>query len=360
MNVVAAWPRMARRGLLTLVISALVALGLSLLVPLPLRETLVYAVCVSFGCWLLIDGGRLLTARWVHRRCAPDEAAARPQWPGWGWMSVVLALGSVAGYGLGHTLAAALLGHPLSLSTSMGLRALAGFLLLSLGIGLAATYFFYSRGRLATSLAAAEQAQRLATEQRLKLLASQLEPHMLFNTLANLRVLIGTDPPRAQAMLDRLIEFLRATLDGSRQGTHTLGDEFERLTDYLELMQIRMGARLQSRLHLPPELAARQVPALLLQPLVENAIKHGLEPLARGGRLVVSADEQGDGLVLRVRDTGSGLGAANALNDVPGGGFGLAQVRERLAVLYGGRAALDLGPAPDAEGGTLVTLKIPL
>jgi LytS/YehU family sensor histidine kinase len=178
---------------------------------------------------------------------------------------------------------------------------------------------------------------------------------MLFNTLANLRALIGVDPLRAQAMLDRLIPFLRATLDASRKATHSLADEFARLADYLELMQIRMGGRLQTRLSLPDELAARPVPALLLQPLVENAIKHGLEPHVQGGRVEVSAKRDGSQLVLRVRDTGAGLMPGTAPS-----GFGLEQVRERLAALYGAAGSLELAPAADAEGGTLATLRLPL
>jgi LytS/YehU family sensor histidine kinase len=223
--------------------------------------------------------------------------------------------------------------------------------------GAAATYFFSTRSHLAASRAQAERAERLAAEQRLKLLASQLEPHMLFNTLANLRALIGVDPQRAQTMLDHLIVFLRATLEASRSNTHPLAAEFARLTDYLELMQIRMGSRLQMRLTLPDELAARQVPALLLQPLVENAIKHGLEPHVRGGRIDVSAARAGQQLVLSVRDTGAGLapGASGR-----GAGFGIEQVRERLSALFGPAASLELAAAPDAEGGTLATLRMPL
>ncbi len=169
-------------------------------------------------------------------------------------------------------------------------------------------------------------------------------------------MLIGLDPPRAQAMLDRLIAFLRATLDASRTGSHSLASEFARIADYLELMQIRMGERLQARLDLPPELADQPVPPLLLQPLVENAIKHGLEPHVGGGRLVVSAAREGDRLGLRVGDTGAGLAQTSG----DGARFGLQQVRERLATLHGGAAALDLQPAGDAEGGTLAIITLPI
>jgi sensor histidine kinase YesM len=210
--------------------------------------------------------------------------------------------------------------------------------------------FFYQRGH-------AESLARQAREAELRALQSQLEPHMLFNTLANLRVLIGLDPPRAQAMLDRLIAHLRATLNASRRATQPLEAEFAHLDDYLALMAVRMGPRLAVRLDLPAELAAQPVPPLLLQPLVENAIKHGLEPKVEGGRIEVRARREGGVLHLSVRDTGVGPGAPPAAG---GSAFGLEQVRTRLATLYGSRATLTLRPAADAEGGALATLTLPL
>jgi LytS/YehU family sensor histidine kinase len=138
-------------------------------------------------------------------------------------------------------------------------------------------------------------------------------------------------------MLDHMIDYLRATLDGSRATTHALEAEFERLHDYLELMAIRMGPRLAYALELPRELQATRVPTLLLQPLVENSIQHGLEPKVGGGRIDVRAQRQGDQLVLEVTDTGVG----NAVDTSGGPGFGLQQIRDRLQALYGDRAALD-------------------
>jgi LytS/YehU family sensor histidine kinase len=211
--------------------------------------------------------------------------------------------------------------------------------------------------RLSHARAQAQAAQREAAENQLRLLQSQLEPHMLFNTLANLRVLIGLDPARAQAMLDHLIAFLRATLNASRTTLHPLSAEFAHLTDYLALMAVRMGPRLQVQLSLPGDLANAQVPPLLLQPLVENCIKHGLEPQVDGGRIAVSARQVGDQLHLDVRDTGAGL---QALQPSGGTSFGLEQVRARLATLYGTRARLTLCPAGDAEGGTLAHIELPL
>jgi LytS/YehU family sensor histidine kinase len=178
---------------------------------------------------------------------------------------------------------------------------------------------------------------------------------MLFNTLANLRALIGVDPQRAQVLLDRVIAFLRATLSASRGGeTHPLHDEFARVDDYLALMAVRMGPRLAVRLELPDELRGVAVPPLLLQPLVENAIRHGLEPKVGGGRIDVAARRVGDRLRLEVRDTGVGLRPAGSA----GTRFGLQQVRERLDATFGGAARLVLEPAEG--GGTLAAIEYPL
>jgi LytS/YehU family sensor histidine kinase len=197
------------------------------------------------------------------------------------------------------------------------------------------------------------QARQLANEARLKLLETQLEPHMLFNTLANLRVLIATDPQRAQTMLDHMIAYLRATLSASRAPTQALQAEFDRLRDYLELMAVRMGPRLSYQLELPSALAAHPVPTLLLQPLVENAIKHGLEPKVPGGNILVRATLANGLITLEVQDDGVGLQPNQATED----GFGLAQVRERLSTTYGPLGTLKL-IAGDACG-TCVSVTFP-
>jgi LytS/YehU family sensor histidine kinase len=218
------------------------------------------------------------------------------------------------------------------------------------------TYFFNARSTIADREAAVQAAQRQAAESRLRLLEAQLEPHMFFNTLANLHVLIGLDPPRAQAMLDQLIAFLRATLNGSRATEHPLRAELARTRDYLSLMQVRMDDRLRIHFDLPDALADVPVPPLLLQPLVENAIKHGLEPSVSGGRIEVTAAREGDTLTLTVRDTGVGL----RHRVVKDSSFGLQQVRERLTTLYGDRASLSLTAANDADGGTLAVIRMPM
>ncbi len=340
------------RGLRVMLIGTTIALVFSLAAPQQIGVSMAYALPVTFGCWLFIDGGRLLAARWVHRH----RAGADAEWPGWAWMSAVVVVGTFLGFAFGHAIGNALTGREeLSVYGGSAQRVLT-VLLMSMVPGAIATWIFYTRGRMAAIEAQAQQAQRQAAEAQLKLLESQLEPHMLFNTLANLRVLIALDPPRAQAMLDQLIAFLRATLSASRAGRHALGAEFSRLADYLALMQVRMGTRLQTRLDLPDALATAPVPPLLLQPLVENAVRHGLEPAVAGGRIEIGAACDGDMLVLRVRDTGVGLAAPAG----EGTRFGLQQVRERLATLYGERASLTLEAAGDAEGGTLATVRLPL
>ena len=237
------------------------------------------------------------------------------------------------------------------------LRRTLSLLVMAIVPSVAITYFFQSREVIAVQRVEVERAERQATEQRLKLLEAQLEPHMLFNTLANLRTLIAVDPARAQAMLDRLIAFLRASLAGSRSGAQTLAAEFARLRDYLALMQVRMGARLDTRFTLPDDLAGAEIPALLLQPLVENSIRHGLEPKREGGRIDVAAAREGAMLVVRVRDTGVGRAPALPASD---GGFGLGLVRDRLATLYGSTASFSLTPVEDDEGGMLATVRLPL
>jgi hypothetical protein len=344
--------RFLRRGLLMAGLGVLIAAMLTIGLRHRFAPTLVHSVAISLGCWFFIDVGRLVAARLVRRR----RPGSSIYWPGAPWMLVVIIVGTTLGYLLGSKVGTLFTGADSLVGLIASPQRALGTLLFSLVPAIGITYYFYSRERLAASHAEAQASRRLAAETQLRLLESQLEPHMLFNTLANLRVLIALDPPRAQAMLDQLISFLRATLAASRAGQHALSAEFSRLADYLALMQVRMGDRLQTRLDLPEALASVAIPPLLLQPLVENAIKHGLEPKVAGGRIVIEARQAGDKLVLQVRDTGLGLGTASA----GGTSFGLAQVRERLATLYGERASLRLEPATDSEGGALAVVTLPL
>jgi sensor histidine kinase YesM len=184
-------------------------------------------------------------------------------------------------------------------------------------------------------------------EAKLKLLEAQLDPHLLFNTLANLRVLIGIDSAKAQTMLDHMIAYLRATLSGSRTSEHSLEQEFARLRDYLELMQFRMGARLRFELDLPDAMKHVSIPSLLLQPLVENAIKHGLELSKDGVLIKVSAQQQAGSVVINIKDTGLG-GESTAFDaSAQSQGYGLSQVRERLTTVYGAGAKMRINSTPN-------------
>jgi sensor histidine kinase YesM len=202
----------------------------------------------------------------------------------------------------------------------------------------------------------AETIERQALQAQLRLLQAQIEPHMLFNTLANLQGLIAIDPQQANRMLDHLIQYLRATLSATRAETTTLAQEFDAAEAYLGLMAVRMGARLSYRCVLPAALRGARLPAMLLQPLVENAIIHGLEPKIEGGTVTVEARAHDGVLEICVTDTGLGLDDTEPA--AKGTGVGVTTTRERLRALYGARAALTLVPAQ--PHGVLARLTLPL
>ena len=309
---------------------------------------LVYSLCIGLTTWGVIEFGRYLVD---PRHCHRAAGAASQGWPK-GWRGVALTLaGIVSGYFGGSSAARLLLGEEMMHPQ----RDLPLGLLVTVAAGVVASFYFHARGRAAALQAEIAAAQRDASEARLKLLETQLEPHMLFNTLANLRALITIDPPRALVMLDHLDRYLRVTLAGSRALSHPLAAEFARLADYLALMAIRMGPRLAYRLALPEALRDLPVPPLLLQPLVENAIRHGLEPRVAGGRIDISAALQDDGLRLEVADTGVGFDPQGAPR---ADCFGLAQVRERVVSAHGGRGRVEVRSNPGQ--GTTVRVTLPL
>ena len=291
----------------------------------PYGPLVVYSVLIGSFIWAVIDLGR-----------ETFPSAAETGWPK-GLAGLLLVLGAIVfGYFAGTTIAERVCLYYGWHAPGAAAGEQRTSILITAMAGIAGSFYFYSVNKGAYLERKMAEARGHANEARLKLLETQLEPHMLFNTLANLRVLIATDAPRAQQMLDHMIAYLRATLDASRTTVHPLSSEFDRVRDYLELMAIRMGRRLQYSLELPPELAGVPVPALLLQPPVENSIQHGLEPKVQGGRITVRASREGDRLVLEVSDTGVGAAAGAS----GGKGFGLAQIRERLASLHGERATI--------------------
>ncbi|ASI68741.1 histidine kinase [Diaphorobacter nitroreducens] len=342
------------RLLTTAAFCCLVALGVTLARSTPWDANLVYSLTIGLVSWFTVDLGRMALTR--H--------SAIP-WPRRPWGAVLIfagtAMGFVSGSVVGHLYNGGALGD---LAWLRGHEAVST-LVVTIAASASISFFFHSRGKARFLQARVAQVQRDAAEARLKLLETQLEPHMMFNTLANLRVLVATDPPRAQEMLDHFIAYLRATLGASRAALHPLADEFARLQDYLALMAVRMGPRLDYTLELPEALHNVPVPPLLLQPLVENAIRHGLEPQVQGGHIHVQAALLQGGtpaarVQLAVRDTGAGL------RDTPPAGtagtttarFGLQQVRERLATLYGDAGTLELIAA--SAQGTACIITFPL
>ncbi|WP_028104411.1 sensor histidine kinase [Pseudoduganella violaceinigra] len=303
-------------------------------------RNLLTSMCIGTATWLLID-----VARFMFRRQKNFN---------WLFFLPVMAVGVFSGVFLGSQLAAWLLGIETDILRYFGgERGISALLFTVFATG-AATLFFASRERLskaraeaAMEKARAEAVERQALQAQLQLLQAQIEPHMLFNTLANLQGLIALDPSRAQTMLDQLIIYLRATLSAARAERTTLGQEFALLEAYLGLMSVRMGARLSFALELPDALRNTELPPMLLQPLVENAIAHGVEPNVNGGHIQVAARALDGGLELLVSDSGRGLDAGPGK---PGTGLGLANVRERIAALYGEHASLSLEAAP--QGAT--------
>jgi hypothetical protein len=215
--------------------------------------------------------------------------------------------------------------------------------------------------RQARELAAVRQqeqmaeAARLLAEAKLRSLQAQIEPHFLYNTLANVVSLIGADPDRARHMLERLIDFLRASLSASRADHATLGAELDLAAAYLDLLGVRMGARLRWRIDAADDVRALALAPMLVQPLVENAIMHGLEPKVEGGEIIIRARRVDTGLSLEIADDGIGLVSTAPR---PGGGVGLANLRERLRSLYGAQARLELIENP--THGVTSRLLLPL
>lgn len=222
------------------------------------------------------------------------------------------------------------------------------FLIISAVISVVLTWRYRQRWRQ-------ELLQARVTEAQLKLLQGQIEPHFLFNTLANVQSLIDFDPERAKLMLERFTDYLRASLTQLRGDTTTLAHEFATLEAYLALMQLRMGTRLQVALDLPDELRAVQLPPLLAQPLVENAIHHGLEPKIAGGTVSVTARQQDGRLLIEVADDGQGLDGPRRRG---GNGVALENIRARLQARFGASASLDLQPRDG--GGTRARIQFPL
>jgi signal transduction histidine kinase len=274
-----------------------------------------------------------------------QRAGARG-WPAlWACQLVLLPAGAVAA---GSIYAAGLAWIGIAAQNAlhvMALEALLAALLIVLPLWLA--------GHQARALHLAQLSQA-ALASDLKALQAQIEPHFLYNTLANTRYLVRHEPGRAIEMLDHLIAYLRSALPDLRSPMSTLGRECELAGHYLALMAIRYGERLSVQVHCDEAVRELALPPLMLMPLVENAVQHGVEPQAGAVTVCVSARRiEGGGVLVLVRDNGAGVGSA-----VLGSGVGLRNVRQRLAVLYGADAGLRLSMG--ADGWTVAELTLPL
>lgn len=363
---------LARRLLRSLYINLGITIAGAVIVTYVMRisdqflPNLVFSLCIGTLAMMLIEGGRYV----FWRNATPHKAH---------FLAYILLAACIAQV-LGSRLAYQLLGLPtnnFAISMYMDANGI-GLIILTVSVCVGATLFFWNLSTLAElrNQAALERARTAAVEKQalqaqLQMLQAQIEPHMLFNTLATLQSLIALDAARAQQMLDVLIQFLRASLSSSRIEQTTLAQEFSLMEAYLELMSLRMGSRLSFDLQLPAVLRDTVIAPMLLQPLVENAIKHGLEPKIEGGRVEVSACRQGQLLLLEVSDTGLGLanGLADDLADSIAGieqqkatgqihHIGLSNIHERLQALYGSQASLTV--KPKLPHGVIAQLQLPI
>jgi sensor histidine kinase YesM len=221
--------------------------------------------------------------------------------------------------------------------------------------------FLTGERRIASETLAARQNEQLANaaqllaEARLNALQAQIEPHFLYNTLANVVGLIDSQPAQARHMLERFIDYLRASLAASRAGSSTLGAELDMVAAYLDVLGVRMGARLRYRFDIAEGCRDIPIAPMLIQPVIENAVAHGLEPKVEGGEIGVRAFLRGQQLWVEISDTGAGL---TEKPSKPGGGVGLSNLRARLRSLYDGQAQVQL--LENQPCGIIVRLQLPL
>jgi sensor histidine kinase YesM len=312
-----------------------------------LRITMVFAQCIGF----------VIYAAFFFTEKVFKTAIGRLSWP---LRSAYYAIVAIIGIFPGYLLAFRVLDWKNGPDWLFSPRAAVSIIAVSLAITAVLLMIFVPRERAARAQAAVAReqarvaaAQNEATMARMKLLEAQVEPHFLYNTLAHVISLIDAEPRTAKGMIERLIALLRANAASATAGT-TLGVQLELLAAYLDIVAMRLGSRLRWRIDVPASLRELTVPPMLLQPIVENAVKHGIEPSLAGGEILISGAREGSMLVLGVVDTGRGFRDTVAAGS---GGIGLANLRARLATAYGDDASLtleDLSPH-----GTRVTLRLP-
>lgn len=299
--------------------------------------------CIGFSCMLVVAiAGYFIPGSVPRKTTLPISLLA---------VGIGLPLGALLSYHLGVPLGGRTLGTAVASSWR--------YVLLAAAVSFAYHFYYSNKARLTALETARREAelreavvQKTALHARLAMLQAQIEPHFLFNTLANLHSLIGRDDAAARSLLEKLNDYLRATLVHSRAERATLGDEFSMLSAYLAIQAQRMGDRLRWHIDAAGPLRAQPFPPMLLQPLVENAIVHGMERKLGDGLVSIRASEQDGMLKLSVSDDGPGFGST------AGNGIGLANVRERLAALFGDAGRLEI--MEQASGGVCAELWIPL
>lgn len=315
---------------------ALLALGALLAVPLHLwrPDRLGWGESLLLSQVMVLGTGLGLVGAWF----SPGQFDK-----GWRLWAKVVAMAIVGGL-VGASFAAWQRGQtPLQMLERIGPTVAGASMLAGLLFTLASALLAGLRNRELRALneqlraeAEAQALRRQASEAQLRLLQAQIEPHFLFNTLGAVQHLAQAGAPQAAALTADLIRFLRASMNSLREAERPLGDEMALSRSYLRVMQARLGARLRVAVELPEALAARRVPGTLLITLVENAIKHGIEPQPDGGDLKLRAWSEGGELFIEVADTGRGMA------DLPGAGHGLSNLREQLHLRHGARARLEL------------------
>lgn len=267
-------------------------------------------------------------------------------------VAVALIIGTLCGTYLGSFLSG------LSSTIIFEKHSLLQFLFLGVMFGSIITYFFSSREQIAESQAQIQEekikrltSEKKAAEVNLKLLQAQIEPHFLFNTLSNVLSLLDTNPQKGKSMLVDFVQYLRASLSKLREEKATLGQEMDMIEAYLSIFKVRMGDRLNFKIDLPKNLESILFPPMLIQPLVENAIKHGLEPKVDGGEILVRGTEKNGRLRLEVHDTGIGFKGEHD------SGLGLSNIRERLSSIFGDNGHLRL--EENSPHGLIATIEVP-
>jgi sensor histidine kinase YesM len=309
-------------------------------------------VVAWLGLSFLLSGLVLVS---INAWLSPAEGVA----PTWTRHALGLLVVSVLGAGCGALVTAWLSGRdPLRIFAERGeailfYAAVVGALVFATQFGVTAVRLRRYRSRVLRLEREARELElkRQLAEARLSVLQAQIEPHFLFNTLGSVQQLAEGKAPEAAALVAQLIRFLRAAMPRLREESTTLESEAELAHAYLAIMRTRLGARLDYGIDIPPELASFRLPPAMLITLVENAVKHGIEPAREGGRITVSASRYASRIVVTVADTGAGLGSS------PGDGVGLSNLRERLFAFYGERARLVL--AQNAPCGFLARLELP-